>query len=139
MSGLLEVRHVSVSIRRPLDVVYRFASDGANLPRWASGLGDSVRFERGAWIAEGPLGRATVRFAVPNEFGVLDHDVTLASGESIHNPMRVLPNGGGSTVVFTLMRLPGVSDDKFRADAEWIERDLLRLRQILEGGGPGAP
>jgi hypothetical protein len=32
----------------------------------------------------------------------LDHDVTLPSGETLSNPMRVVPNGTGSEVVFTL-------------------------------------
>jgi hypothetical protein len=33
---------------------------------------------------------------------------------------------------FTLMRLPGVSEEKFHEDALWVERDLLRLKQLLE-------
>jgi hypothetical protein len=32
----------------------------------------------------------TVRFAATNEFGVLDHRVTLPGGEPVDNPMRVL-------------------------------------------------
>ena len=35
--------------------------------------------------------------------GVPDHDV-LESGVTVHNPIRVVPNGSGSTVIFTLMR-----------------------------------
>jgi len=129
---LLEVRNVAVSIARPAEDVYRFASDGAHLPRWASGLGESVRREEGAWIADGPLGRIVVRFAPTNGFGVLDHDVTLPTGETVHNPMRVVPNGGGCTVTFTLLRQPGVSAEKFAEDARWVERDLRRLKQLLE-------
>lgn len=130
--GLLEVRNISVSIHRSPQAVYAFASNGANLPRWASGLGASVREVDGDWIAEGPLGRVTVRFAAPNDFGVLDHDVVLSSGATIHNPMRVVPNGSGSTVIFTLLRSPGVSEAKLAQDAAWVEKDLTTLKGLLE-------
>lgn len=132
MHQLFEVQNISVSVHRPADLSYEFAFDGNNLPRWASGLGHSVRFESGAWIADGPLGRVAVRFAARNQLGVLDHDVTLPSGQVVHNPMRVVPNGNGCTVTFTLMRLPGVSEQKFHEDAQWVERDLVRLKQVLE-------
>ena len=63
---------------------------------------------------------------------VLDHDVVLESGETVHNPMRAVPNGDGSTVIFTLLRLPGVSAEKLEEDARWVERDLVRLKELLE-------
>jgi hypothetical protein len=131
-SGLLEAKTISVSILRSPQEVYAFASDGENLPRWASGLGSSVRSVDGGWVADGPLGRITVRFAPPNELGVLDHDVVLPSGTTVHNPMRVVPNGPGSTVTFTLLRLPGVSEEKFADDARWVEKDLTVLKGLLE-------
>jgi hypothetical protein len=37
-----------------------------------------------------------------NDFGVLDHVVALPSGESVYNPLRVIPDGEASEVVFTL-------------------------------------
>lgn len=132
MKSLLEARHVSVSIERPPREVYRFASDPENLPRWASGLGGSIREDRGEWLADGPLGPVRLRFAEPNDLGVLDHEVVLPTGETIHNPLRVVPNGAGSEVIFTLFRQPGVTDDKLAADAEWVEKDLRKLKQLLE-------
>ena len=132
MNQLLEVANISVSISRNASVVYDFVVDGSNLPRWASGLGSAVRPDADAWIADGPIGRVAVRFAHRNDLGVLDHDVRLPSGAVVHNPMRVVPNGSGCTVTFTLMRLPGGSEEKFRDDAQWVERDLTRLKQLLE-------
>jgi hypothetical protein len=138
MEDLREVRNISMSIQRSPTDVYTFASNGENLPRWASGLGQSVRNVGGEWVADGPLGRVRVRFARPNDLGVLDHDVALESGATVHNPMRVVPNGDGSTVIFTLLRLPGVSDQKFADDAKWVEKDLTTLKHLLEGS-PKAP
>lgn len=127
-------RHVSVSIRRPPRDVYAFAADPRNLPRWAAGLASGVRKEGDAWVADSPMGQVVVRFAPPNGYGVLDHDVTLPSGEVVHNPLRVLANGDGAEVVFTLYRRPGMSEDAFAADAEAVGRDLDALRRILDEG-----
>jgi polyketide cyclase/dehydrase/lipid transport protein len=129
---MFEVRNISVSIHRAPQEVYDYASNGENLSRWATGLGQTARGDAGDWIADGPLGRVKVRFAARNELGVLDHDVYLESGASVHNPMRIVPNGPGSTVTFTLLRLPGVSEEKFADDAKWVEQDLERLKNILE-------
>lgn len=132
MDGLLEDKHVSVSIRRSHNDVYAFVSSGENVPRWASGLGSSVRRENDDWIAEGPLGKVRVRFTPRNNLGVADHDVTLETGVTVHNPIRVVPNASGSTVVFTLLRLPGVSREQFEQDAKTVQSDLDRLKTILE-------
>jgi HAMP domain-containing protein len=131
---LMQVRHVSVSIARPADEVYRFAAKPENMPRWAAGLGKSFHPRPdGTWVAEGgPVGSATVRFVERNRFGVLDHDVTVPSGETVHNPIRVIPNGDGSEVVFTLFRQPGVSAAQFSKDASTVEQDLRTLKRLLE-------
>jgi hypothetical protein len=133
---LLEVRHVSVSIARRPDAVYQFTAQPENMPRWAAGLGQSFHDRGdGTWVAEGgPVGSATVRFVERNPFGVLDHDVTVPSGETVHNPIRVIPNGDGSEVVFTLFRRPGVSAAQFAKDANTVEQDLRTLKRLLESG-----
>jgi hypothetical protein len=73
-----------------------------------------------------------VEFAPPNEFGVLDHTVTLATGESFYNPVRTFENGEGSEIVFTLFRRPDVDDGEFESDAATVARDLATLKSILE-------
>jgi hypothetical protein len=134
MDGLYEVRNVAVSIRRSPGDVYAFISDGANIPRWAAGLGGSAQRDGDAWRVEGTLGRVVVRFAPPNQLGVADHDVTLETGDTVHNPMRVVPNGAGSTVIFTVLRRPGVTAEQFDQDAAAVDRDLRTLKSILERG-----
>lgn len=128
----LPLRHLSISIARPPSEVYAFASRPENLPRWASGLAAGVRQVDGEWIADAPAGRVRIRFAPTNDLGVLDHDVLLESGETVHVPLRVLANGTGSEVVLTLLRLPGMTDERFAADARWVEQDLARLKAELE-------
>jgi hypothetical protein len=126
------VQYISIAIDCDAERVYGYASNPANLPRWASGLRGSIEQIDGEWIADSPLGKITIQFAEANKFGVLDHDVTIADGTTFHNAMRVVPNGDGSELVFTLFRLPGVSDDDFAKDAATIESDLRQLKSILE-------
>lgn len=132
MESTFEVRHVSVSINRPWNDVYDFVSDGDNFVRWASGLGEKIRRAGNEWVAEGPLGTVKVRIVERNAFGVADHDVVLENGVTVHNPLRIIPNGTGGTVTFTLLRLPGVSEQQFNDDAKAVEKDLLSLKAILE-------
>jgi hypothetical protein len=133
MPGTLEVRTISVSIRRDWREAYEFVQRPENFARWASGAAKSLRREGGEWVADGPDGRAVLRFAPRNEFGVLDHTVTLASGAEIHMPVRVVPNGSGCEVMFTLFRQPGMTDAVFARDADWVARDLAALKALLEG------
>jgi hypothetical protein len=129
------VHHVSVYIARPPSDVYEFASNGKNLPQWAAGLARSgVKREGDVWIMDAPFGKAEVRFAEQNGFGVMDHDVALDSGVTVHNPMRVVAHGEGSEFVFTLFRQPEMSDKQFAADKEAVEKDLQTLKSLLEQG-----
>lgn len=73
-------QHISVSINRPADQVYEFASNPENLPKWASELSGSIKNVNGDWIAESPMGRVKIKFSDKNKFGVLNHVVTLPSG-----------------------------------------------------------
>jgi hypothetical protein len=50
----------------------------------------------------------------------------------IYIPMRVIANGTGSEVIFTLFRLPEMSEEKFAEDVEWATRDLNALKILLE-------
>jgi len=129
---LMESRYVSVAIARPPRDVYAFASDPRNLPRWASGLAGSVKQVDGEWHAASPLGDIRIRMAPQNELGVLDHDVILESGDSVFNPLRVMPNGSGSEVVFVIFRRPGMSHEQLAEDARVVQHDLQTLRQLLE-------
>jgi hypothetical protein len=128
-----ESRHLCVDISRAPDEVYDYTSDHTNLPNWASGIGDSIELVDGEWVVESPMGRLTIRFAEPNALGVLDHTVTLASGETFYNPMRVIQHGTGSEVIFTLRRSDDQSDDEFEADAATVLADLHSLKALLEG------
>lgn len=137
MAALPRSRTLSVSIDCPPARVYAFVRHPENLPRWASGLGTAIRKDGDGWVLDTNDGPLRFRFVDDNDFGVLDHVVTLASGQSVLNPMRVVPNGEGSEVSFTLFELPGMTAEAFAADAATVERDLGALKRVVEGGAAG--
>ena len=126
-------KQISEWIDRRATDVYEYASDPANLPQWAPGLGNTVENVDGQWYVDTQSGRVGFAFVERNKYGVLDHEVTLPSGEVIYNPMRVVPHGDGCEVVFTVRRRPEMSDDDFARDAGLVQADLTRLKGILEG------
>src|SRR2546426_12330122 len=71
MADTFESRTITVRIARPRRNVYDFTAVPENFPRWASGLGRSLKSD-GEWIADTPAGRVRVRFTASNDFGVLD-------------------------------------------------------------------
>ena len=125
--------HLSTYVDRPADEVYAYVVDPSHLPEWAAGLSSGIEERDGRWFATSPMGDVEVRFAPQNPYGVADHDVTLPDGSVTSNPLRVLPDGSGSEVVFTLRRAPGTSDEAFEADAAAVRTDLATLRRLLEG------
>jgi len=132
----MESRHLAAWINRSASDVYRYASDPARLPEWAAGLanGELVRVGE-TWVAQSPMGEISIEFTPANDFGVLDHVVTMPSGETVFNPFRIIPAGNDRCeVVFTLRRRSTMSAGEFEADADAVSNDLARLKAILEAG-----
>ncbi len=119
-------------IDAPPERVYTFASNPANMPLWAPAFVKSITRVDGEWIIDSNMGPVRVAFAPANPFGVLDHVVTLPSGEIFNNPMRVVPAGAGSLVTFTLFRQPGMSDADFARHGGMVKSDLQALKHALE-------
>lgn len=126
---------LTASIERPARRVYAVVADPLQLASWAHGLGGApIRLPDGAWRMDTANGPIRVAFAPPNPFGVVDHVVTALSGDGpvVDIPLRVVPNGEGSEVQFTLFRQPDMTDEQFAADAATVRADLQRLKQLLE-------
>lgn len=131
-AGSIRSRHVSQVIKCPVAQVYDFAANPENLPRWAAGLSrGAVERVGDTLLVDSPMGRVIVRFTARNDLGVLDHDVTLPSGETVNNPVRVLAHPDGAEVLFTIRQID-LSDDEFDRDTRMVAEDLERLRAFLE-------
>lgn len=127
-------RIVHATIEKPWREVYAFASRPENMPKWAAGLASGLTREGDDWMGDGgPIGKIRVRFAPQNDFGVIDHTVTLENGARFENALRVVPNGDGAEVMFTLLRAPDMDDEALEKDAAAIAKDLQTLKGFLEG------
>ena len=123
---------ISVQITREPEAVYAFVAALENFPEWATTFCQSIRKKEEGWVMETSLGPMSIRLAPKNSLGVLDHYVTPATGETLYVPLRVVANGSGSEVLFTLFRLPGVADEDYAADAALVRQDLATLKKVLE-------
>lgn len=131
----LPARIVHIGIDLNWAEVYGFASKPENMPLWASGLASGLKPDGADWIADGgPIGQVRVRFAPINAFGVIDHSVTMENGLVVENALRVVPNGDGAEVMFTLLRRPDMDEAAFNADARHVEKDMAALKALLESG-----
>jgi len=130
----MKSKTLNVSIAVSPFAVYELASKPENMPIWACGFAKSVTLSKNGWIVETSDGPVTLRFVECNVFGVLDHIVTLPQGLEIFNSMRVIPNGNGSEVLFTLFQAEGRSAQQFAEDAKLVQNDLRTLKRLLEGG-----
>ncbi|MGB6689925.1 MAG: hypothetical protein WBE76_18975 [Terracidiphilus sp.] len=132
LAAAVESRTITVRINRPFNQVYEFLVDPANWNQWAFGLGKNLRRSGDGWIADSDGGIAKVRFTSRNSFGVVDHTVTRPNGDTISVPMRLIANGGGCELLFTLFREANMSDAQFASDAGFVQRDLNGLKSLLE-------
>ena len=133
---LLKSRTLSVSINSKPKTIYEFVLNLENFSRWAKMACRSIKLLNGEWIAETPQGQAKVRITERNDLGILDHYVRLLSSpnidEDVFVPMRIVQNGDGSEVIFTVFQLPDMSEDKCAEDIKMVEQDLQNLKRTIE-------
>ena len=132
-----DTRHLTIAIDCPLPLAYAWLAVPENFPLWAAGLATAVEQVDGEWVGASPLGAMKIRFSPRNDFGVLDHWVYPEGGGEIYVPLRVVANGRGCELTLTLYRQPGMSDERFAADAKLVRKDLVFAKKILEAG-PGS-
>jgi carbon monoxide dehydrogenase subunit G len=124
---------VHTSIKAPPQDLVAFLRDMETWKSWAPWIESVVRSSPLDWTLETEAGPMKVHFVEPNSFGILDHQVTLATGVRVLNAMRVLPNGTGSELVMVLFQSPTMSANDFERDIQSVTDDLSRLRETAEG------
>lgn len=130
---MTEARTVSISIARTPDDVYAYLSEPARIPEWSEFI-TKIRRDGDHWIATTATGeQSQMIFEPKNRLRVLDHDVVVSPKLTVHVPIRVLPNGAGSEVSFTIFRLAGMDDAAFAKDIAMVETDLRGMKRVLEG------
>ena len=126
---------VHISILAAPDSVVAFLAEMENWKTWAPWVQSVTRLSEGHWRLETTDGPMTVRFAEPNSLGVLDHEVTLESGVTVFNAMRVVPNGTGSELTMVVTQYPQMSLEQFEQDVQAVTDDFARLKVAAEAYG----
>lgn len=129
---MLPARTYSISIDRNWQALYEAIWRPEVFSKWASGLSESpLRQDGDRWLTDTPDGPIVITFTSCNDFGVMDHFIEMPDGSRVDIPLRVIANGDGAEVMLTLFRQPGMTDEKFAADAKWITRDLRALKRFV--------
>lgn len=124
------IRHVD--IRATPERVYAFLSSPMNWPEFAVVNLRSVSPGRDGWFqAMTRFGRGEIRVDGVREFGILDH-VWRDPQASWKVYARVVPNGDGATVMFTLFQPPVMSHAQFDQATEELGVEMAKLKEVLE-------
>lgn len=126
-------RHISVlSSASPQDI-YFYAREIAQLPTWASGLasGNLSLIDANSLHVDSPMGTVHVEFVAANNFGVLDHTVTLPDNTKVLNPFRIIAHPEGTELIFSV-RQGDMSTEDFEKDCAAVAADLFKLVSLVE-------
>ncbi|MGH7709892.1 MAG: SRPBCC family protein [Gemmatimonadaceae bacterium] len=127
----------AVTIEAPVDQVFDFIADPANLPRWAVGFcraihrDDDKPVDSGRWIVSTARGDVPIRYVTDRTLGVIDFYLSPAPGIDAIAFSRVVPNGDGAEYVFTQFRAPGMSDELFEGQVRALMEELQVLRSLM--------
>jgi hypothetical protein len=122
---------LSVRIDRDADAVYQFITDPTKVSLWAHGLRSSAWQPHQTGMGQSSIGSIELCFAQQNDLGIRDVAITTPDGQIVECPMRVVGDGSGSEVVFTLHPAT-YSADKMEQLGALIAADLNRLRHAIE-------
>lgn len=130
---------IHVSILAPPQQVVDFLADVNNWKTWAPWVRAVEKSSGRDWTLDTDTGPMHLRFVERNSLGVLDHTVTLASGVSIFNSMRVVANGSGSELVMIVFQTPPATGEQFAQDVQAVRDDFARIKKVIETRHASAP
>jgi uncharacterized protein YndB with AHSA1/START domain len=124
----------STTIDAPTGGVFSYLADAANLPSWAPAFATTVEPDGDAWVVGQGDARLGLRILADRERGTVDLRVTPPNGRESTVYMRVLPNGSGSELLFTLFFSDSRTDEELARQAAEVEAELARVRTACEAG-----
>lgn len=134
----LPTRTVAVTIDAPYQEVADFLADPARAHEVGTEFfsGPLRPATDDEWIAPVPMmgGDCRYRQEVDLEQGIIDIFLAAPGGDfGPPLPVRLLRNGNGIDVLWTLTRFPGTSDDEWQHGITSMQRELDGLKQRFEG------
>jgi hypothetical protein len=126
--GRAETR--SISIAAALEIVLQFLGDARRLPDWAPAFARAVEPDGQDWLIDSAAGRFRVRVRVSPEHGTVDLLRPEDPRRGAH--MRVLHNGDGSELLFTLVFPVATEDQAIAQQMSTVEAELRTVRDLCE-------
>ena len=125
----------SVDIQAPLGRVFDFLANPLNWPQYAVVNLRTVSPGQDGWCnAVTAFGEGQIKVSPVEEWGILDH-VWQDPQATWKVYSRVVPNGGGTTVMFTLFQ-PAIMDDaQFDHAMSQMDIEMAELKMIMERAG----
>jgi hypothetical protein len=118
----------SIAIDAPPDTVHRFIADPINIPRWAPAFATAIRPSDEHWIATTERGEAEIIVASNRESRTLD--ILSAADRTRGAFARVISNGAGSEVLFTLFFEPGTPEPAVTAQMTVVDEELASIKRL---------
>ncbi|AFU57388.1 MAG: hypothetical protein QXX64_01720 [Nitrososphaera sp.] len=120
-------------MNRSIDDVFDFFNDPMGME--IGGAAKSVTKDNdGSWTFDHSIaGESRIKHAPIREAGVLDH-VFTGEGLEWNVYVRMIPNYGGTTVVWTFVKPDGLSDEQFGRQLRGFDPGIILWKQALEGG-----
>ena len=120
----------SISIAAPPESVLELVGDARRLPDWAPAFASAVEPDGRDWLIDAGAGRFRVRVRVSPEHGTVDLLRPEDLSRGAH--MRVLHNGDGSELLFTLVFPAGTEDGAIAQQMITVETELRTVRDLCE-------
>jgi hypothetical protein len=135
---IFQTKTLTISIDAPFTKVATDLADPATHPEWAKEFfsGAAKRTESGEVHVSVPMMGGVVRFKIEADTkrGVLD---LFLAPEGVDFgaplPVRLIKNGDGVDVLWTLTRVPGTPDSAWEHGLASMEKELLALKARHEG------
>jgi len=133
----MTTKTLAVTIDAPLFEVADFLAVPANHPTWGTEFfaGSATELPDGEIEGEVEVqvpmmgGLARMHIKATTELGVIDlYLAPLNAPYGAPLPIRVIPNGTGCDVLFTLARFPGQPDEQWTEGISSMDRELQKLR-----------
>ncbi|WP_141684560.1 SRPBCC family protein [Micromonospora sediminicola] len=124
---------MSVSIRRPPDVLWDMASDVAMWPRFLRSVRGSRLISSNEYHLTTRQGTVVLRTRFDRDRLLLDHLLVLPVRSPFHYACRLVPNYHGSELVASVIMRPREADSHFRRRVSLLQEAFDDLRHVAEG------
>jgi hypothetical protein len=130
MSNPRKIVVKTMTANRSIDDVFDFFEDPKCME--IGGAAKSVvKGSDGWWTFDHISGKAKMKPSPFRQAGVLDH-VFVGGGLEWKVYVRIIPNYGGTTVVWTFVKPDGLSDEQFESQLKGFDPEIALWKNALE-------